>query len=304
MVDKVYTMDIKEPIVYDLKTSTSAIRYELKSNGYVAVRVMNPCDAIALKLKFMAWLKALDPLVSTRSWDRMPDQVRGIIKAYGIGQAPFMWELRNHPRVRQAFRVALNDHVNELVPSFDGVCFHPANLSENKEQTRMWPHIDLHPSKHADSKQLTIQSSISLIGNMHKTDGGFVVWPRTHTLGLDFYRRKMPEAVRSMQGDYFPLPHAVAAKLGPPKMIHVPAGTMVMWDSRLVHCNMPPISKRESHDRLVAFVCMVPKPLVSPETLRLLEEWRRTGRTTSHSPINPRANAEQVVYHTTTTIRP
>ena len=275
-------MDVEEAIVYTLNTDGHAIRNHLIRNGYVAIKVLSTHECTQFKAKFMTWLKS----IKTRSWN----QVFGIIKMYGIGQAPFMHELREHPCVQQAFRIAWNDYKNALISSYDGVCFHPANLSE---QVRWWPHIDLHPQKHNDPSQITIQSSISLIGNMRVNDGGFIVWPYSHTLGLDFYKRKLPNVI-SNDIDYVPIPLDVANKLNKPKLIRVPAGTMIMWDSRLIHCNAPPGSKRNSHDRLVAFVCMVPKNLVSRGTLLRLEHWRKTGRTTSHSPIHPRVNPKDL----------
>ena len=58
--------------------------------------------------------------------------------------------------------------------------------------------------------------------------------------------------------------------------VNAGAGDLVLWDSRTVHCNTPPVpvggritSNQYSIRRLVAYVCMVPRSLMKEEEVSM-----------------------------------
>jgi hypothetical protein len=81
------------------------------------------------------------------------------------------------------------------------------------------------------------------------------------------------------------------------------AGDMVLWDSRVIHCNAPPTTARPLPKdgsllpprRLVAYVCMTPSSRLTPDIIGKRQEAFRRGHTSSHWPeeamISGRANA-------------
>ena len=160
-----------------------------------------------------------------------------------------MWKLRNNIK---AFQIVWNDYKNKMISSFDGVYFHPSSLSEQKEHIRLWPHSYNH--------LLTIQSSINLITNINDDDGGRVVWPQTHKIGIEFYKTHMKNYLEKTDQDYIGIPNDVLINI-PIEPSIVPCGTYgnVGFSSHTLQYTS---NRQNSHDRLVAFVCMVPKPLV------------------------------------------
>jgi hypothetical protein len=236
----------------------------------------------------------------------MPDQLFGIIKSYGIGQTEFMWKLRRNKKIRSIFRYLYDVDTNtQLVTSYDGVCYYPKQLAIEKENINLWTHVDIHPKRHSKKEFKTFQSFINLEDNTIENDGAFVLCP--HKLNYDFYKDILYVQGNNDDNDFFKVPiEYLKSKKVKLFSIHAPKGTMVIWDSRIIHCNVPPTKSdiANLHDRLVAYICMVPKFMVSKDTLKKLKLWKKTNRTTSHSPINPNVNNDYVVYNKNTCIIP
>eukprot|EP01118_Nematostelium_gracile_P015868 TRINITY_DN6445_c0_g1_i2.p2 TRINITY_DN6445_c0_g1~~TRINITY_DN6445_c0_g1_i2.p2 ORF type:complete len:162 (+),score=33.25 TRINITY_DN6445_c0_g1_i2:395-880(+) len=79
----------------------------------------------------------------------------------------------------------------------------------------------------------------------------------------------------------------IVKHFGQPVLLGAPAGSIVLWDSRVVHCNSPPLTKPRSETdvtRMVNYICMLPKDKATPEVIeqRLLAV--KNGMTTSHWP--------------------
>jgi hypothetical protein len=70
------------------------------------------------------------------------------------------------------------------------------------------------------------------------------------------------------------------------------AGDMVLWDSRVIHCNAPPTTAHPLPKdgsilpprRLVAYVCMTPMSRLTPDLIGKRQEAFRHGHTSSHWP--------------------
>src|SRR5690349_11749152 len=120
-----------------------------------------------------------------------------------------------------------------------------------------------------------IQGFVSLI-NQNQTTGGLIVFPYTH---LRF--QQLNDLARRPK-DFIMIPsnHPILDRgqaIG--KFIQCQSGDLVLWDSRLVHCNSPAFSIEErqidqSVDflRIVAYVSMSPTIFVRGHTL---DEFRK-----------------------------
>jgi hypothetical protein len=71
--------------------------------------------------------------------------------------------------------------------------------------------------------------------------------------------------------------------------IKCPAGSLVLWDSRTIHCGKEPDSSRaEPNYRCVVYLCYTPRSLASPTLLnKKINAWENL-RTTSHWPHKPK----------------
>jgi len=279
--------------------SDPALLSHLHTHGYAAVAALTPTEADAAHTAFWNWLEGLgtgvlrsDPSTHMHP-DKWPAGIHGIIKGCGVGQAPFMWHLRTHPAVRQAFATVWG--TNALICSFDGAGMYPKVLPQLPKT--YWPHRDQAPT--ADGL-LCVQGVLSLTSNEEDTAGGLVVWPGSHLrCWANTYaeaRAHPPTAhwYRVPEGDPVCTPHAGW-------VLRAPAGTLFLWDSRTVHMNRPPCAPART-PRAVAYICMAPKALASASTLKKRLLYFETNRTTSHWPHHVHVNPEGKPYRSAFTL--
>merc|ERR1712243_506769 len=116
--------------------------------------------------------------------------------------------------------------------------------------------------------------------------GGFICKPE----GLQYFT----DVEASMdQGNFIPLnsdleTHAHILNCQS-KFVECQAGDMILWDSRLPHCNTSAMTEPRRTIgnellRLVTYVCMTPKSLATPKTLKLRKQAVLHGVTTNHWP--------------------
>ena len=76
------------------------------------------------------------------------------------------------------------------------------------------------------------------------------------------------------------------------KLLKIPAGSLVLWDSRTFHQN---IVSNSDEERLVQYVCMKPKDdrLNSPSQTKKRLQYFENLRTTSHWPYPIKVNGMQ-----------
>jgi ectoine hydroxylase-related dioxygenase (phytanoyl-CoA dioxygenase family) len=178
----------------------------------------------------------------------------GIVNNNGSGHSPPMIKIRNNKNVINAFAKIWNTSSDNLITSYDtyGV------MLKGDIPSKLWPHRD----ESVTARKRTYQGLVQLTENKEE---GLVIWPGTH---------KPP----------YILPSEV--DLNKYKLVLAPAGSLIIWDSRLVHCNL----NKGLRDRLVLYVCMVPKSMVSQKALNRLSSYKQRGLTTNHNPFFPVAH--------------
>ncbi|KAF9437597.1 hypothetical protein BGZ76_000121 [Entomortierella beljakovae] len=148
---------------------------------------------------------------------------------------------------------------------------------------RMWPHRDQSPSR---QERICVQGLYNLLPNTSPFDGGLVVYPRTHTID---WTKTDPRAQSS--GDWYVVP-TNHPEVDPSKsaVLRTPAGCLLLWDSRLIHCNRPPTVAGRT--RAVSYICMLPKGSCSKSILAQRQKAYSNFRTTSHWPYPVSINGE------------
>lgn len=130
---------------------------------------------------------------------------------------------------------------------------------------------------------------------------GLVVCPGSHHKFRTFFEEN-PGAGQvggNLKGDFVSIKPAQLVsyfKVRPIKLC-VPAGALVIWDSRTIHCNTPAANNKftaapKGHnavipDRIVAYICMSPRPSQHHILMNLLKQKRKAvheGITTNHWP--------------------
>lgn len=178
------------------------------------------------------------------------------------------------PKVKESF--GLIWETEDLVVSFDaGNVFRPWKV--NREWTTMgnWWHVDQNSLKgeHRVGK-VCVQGLVTY----YKADasvGGLCVIPGSHAQHTELCARS--SSAKYMR-DFVTVDSddpVLADNKG--ILVNAEAGDLILWDSRLVHCNTPALNiptnlsapKAEDKDiiRLVSYVCMLPRSTCTQEVL-------------------------------------
>ncbi|KAI9013591.1 hypothetical protein DFJ74DRAFT_758361 [Hyaloraphidium curvatum] len=239
----------------------------LADQGYVAVAALTAEEARAAHEALWKWITDRFPRVvrgrpETYTLENYPDNVHGILKSYGAGQAEFLWRLRTHPAVLSAFAQIWKEPTSELITSFDGFCIYPAGFGA---RAGSWPHRDQDPNVNS---RLCIQGQVVLSA----PDDGVLQYSK-------------------VKGHWYKIPNEHPLPNG--TLLKAPPGTLILWDSCVVHQNTPGSGRV---DRSTAFVCMVPRSFASAATLRKRQSYFLAGRTTSHWPHQVKVNPDAVSF--------
>ncbi len=187
-----------------------------------------------------------------------------------MGQSAFMWNIRSHRQVKRVYERLWNR--SDLLVLFDGCgIFRDWSYNETWKTENGWNHVDQNPN--AKPNRCCVQGFVSLT-NQNESKGGLIVYPKSHL------RFSELQGLGNKSRDFVIIPstHSIfdgGRAIG--KLIHCNAGDLVLWDSRLIHCNSPatvPKTRNGEVDllRIVAYVSMSPINLVSKQYT--LDEFR------------------------------
>ena len=202
-----------------------------------------------------------------------------------------MWDVRQHPRVAGVFADLWQTAAEDLLVSFDGFSLHvPPEQNGNRGWFRQpWMHVDqsytrngfecvqgwvtAHPVEEGDATLAFLRGSHAHHGTVADTCG----------------IRKEKDARKDWRKLGTPEQEAYAALGCTPARVRCPAGSLVLWDSRTVHCGVEPERGRANAraQRCVAYVCMQPRARATPSQLAKKREALEKLRMTSHWPAKP-----------------
>jgi hypothetical protein len=200
--------------------------------------------------------------------------IHGIIKSYGVGQAPFMWKCREwlYPIFSKFWGTS------DLICSMDGANYYTGTGRERLDP-RKWLHRDQRP-QHEEFRM--IQGVMQLVDNSDG-NGCLVVVPGSHKV---VFREKKTSI------DWFRIPQEINCEL---HYCRNDLPTLWLFDSRLWHANSPP---RRGLTRAACYVTFAPNPHSSVLTGRR-KKLIESGETTSHWPQKTAKNGPPRFYHAT-----
>lgn len=211
-----------------------------------------------------------------------------LIQHWGIGQSQFVWNVRQNPKVVEQFAQLWNVAPEELLVSFDGASIHmpPEVTGSGWFKGNSWLHTDQSYTRNDfDCVQGWItanpvnsgDSTLAFLEGSHRYHGDFgrhfgikdkTDWFKlSETSHYDFYKDRGCD----------------------PKLVRCPEGSLVLWDSRLIHCGQEAVKERETPNmRCVVYVCMTPRSRCSSRMMEKRLRAFRELRLTNHYPHNPR----------------
>lgn len=216
-----------------------------------------------------------------------------IFQHWGLGHSQALWDIRCNPKIINIYNsfYGLPNNSNELIVSFDAFSFlcPPEVTNSGKFFKESWYHFD-QSRKRPEFE--TLQGWVSAT-DTNEGDGTLSVMIYSHllhsrslNLGDDKGDFIMMDEHKDLFKQYGCIEHKVTC----------PHGSLVLWDSRLLHYGSLPILGRANPNfRVVAYVCYAPRQLLTEKYKKnkqksLTERNESMGflRTTNHHPFRPK----------------
>ena len=221
-----------------------------------------------------------------------PANLHGIMQHSRTGHAQWVWDVRQNPAVVDIFSRLWSCDPTDLIVSFDAVCImRPPEFTggrfRSSDDCAKWIHTDQASNKMG---RWCIQGLITL-DDMDSDDGTLAVYKQGHTLHEEVFKH-FGVYTRS---DWYKFSDEELAWLKSHPGVHehhvqAPAGSLVLWDSRVPHCNIVPAKSRAAKGRFryVVYVCMMPRKFADKRALKTRQKAMKDLRLTNHWPIFPK----------------
>ena len=219
---------------------------------------------------FWSFLESCHPQFNrhdSTSWipSNMPILHHGIFKQY-IGHTNWIWDIRQHCK-------SLFEHIwntSDLLCSFDGACFLKPS-SDKISTSKYWIHSD---QGNFSLDFCCVQGIVNLLDN-GPNDGGLVIVQNSHTVFSDYLQRHPTQGFSWFHVD---MTDPLLSSL-PLLKICAPPGHIILFDSRVFHCNISPSG---SSCRMATYVSMQPRIGADTSTLQKRINSYEHGRMTGH----------------------
>ena len=210
-----------------------------------------------------------------------------LIQHWNVGHSQVTWDVRQNPKIVETFSKIWDCNQEDLLVSFDGLSFNPPpevmNRGWNKNNT--WYHVDQSYTRNDFS---CIQSWVTAL-DVNDGDATLSFYEgsnRYHkecstqfdvTEKFDWYKLNKEEE------QFYIYKHCLR------KNIKCPKGSLVLWDSRTVHCGIEASKTREQPNfRSIIYLCYMPRRLASDKIIIKKQKAFNELRTTNHYPCNPK----------------
>lgn len=252
------------------------ITAQLTEHGWCIIPdILTPEEVEEAKRLFYDWQKTIP------DHDVMHSTIdpHGIYKHHEAGHQEHAWYIRTNPKVQEVFKQLWQ--TDDLVVSFDGSCYIPKSC---QKKDNIWTHSDQSP---LINRHICYQGFVALTDNKERT---LVVYDKTHTIHHNYFKQK-GEMTKANWQKIDPKDVEAAHRLK--RVLEVPAGSLVLWDSRTFHQNQ--YGAPESEERIVQYVCYKPKhdSQNTPTMQKKRQKYFDTRRTTSHWPYPLKVNGLQ-----------
>ena len=252
---------------------------DLNRDGYAIIpNIITPDELEEAREQFFNWKNQLTETIPNFLENHHKINPHSIFKFHEVGHQRFMWFIRTRPKVQDVFKKIWN--TDELTVGFDGCCWMPSDLNK---KDNIWTHTDQAP---AYSGMKCIQGFVALTSNQERT---LRVFKGSHNLHQDYFKsRNINHKINweLIEHDY--LEQIKESKIN----LNVPAGSLVLWDSRTFHQNQ---YAQPGEERVVCYISYLPKnnPNNNASQQRKRRKYFEERRTTSHWAYPIKVNSKQ-----------
>lgn len=206
-----------------------------------------------------------------------------LIQWYEVGHCQAVWDLRQNPKIVGIFAKLWKCLPEELLVSFDGISFGvpPEITNRGWDRGKHWFHTDQRLAENelqcfqswVTAKRVDVgDATLAFLAGSHKLHGRFATAFKKTTDQKDWYQLKTKE-----ERDFYRDCREVR--------ITCPPGSVVIWDSRTIHCGANAIKSRPNpNHRMIAYMCYQPRKLASRKMIEKKKAAFTAKRSTSHWP--------------------
>lgn len=219
-----------------------------------------------------------------------------IIQRYGIGHAQYIWDIRQNSKVVEVFSKIWDVHSKNLIVSFDGASCH---LSPEVLKRGWYIKNKFHCDQSFTRNNLDCIQSWVTANDTDEKDATLLFLEKSnlyHKEAAEKFNLVSKQDWHVLTPDQIKFYQKKGCEI---KRIKCKAGSMVLWDSRTIHCGSEPMKKRITpRIRNVAYVCIVPKSRLYEKILKngnpSLANYNKKKkafenlRTTNHYPHKPK----------------
>jgi hypothetical protein len=210
-----------------------------------------------------------------------------LMQYWQVGHAQVSWDVRQNPNVAMIYAKLYDCKIEELNVSFDGLSFNPPPEQTNKgwNKNNLWLHCD---QSYTQNEFKTAQgwvtgppvnegdATLAILEGSHQYHKEFattfnitknVQWTKLTEQQITFYKDRNCEF----------------------KKIMCPPGSLVLWDSRTIHCGVEADKTRlKPNFRSIIYICYAPKSKCTATNIKKRQKAFTEMRATIHDPINPK----------------
>lgn len=262
---------------------------ELAERGVQVVpNILTEAECEEAKLGIHSWFEKIGvrrDVPGDWSDDNLPQHNHYIYQYAPVPYIQAVMDVRQHPKVHDVFRRLWE--TDNLWSSLDAICVRPPYewLGQAAPVPKTWFHFD------QGKKRLGLQclQGFVTLEHMNEDDATLLVLEKTHQHHADFLKHFDADFGNS---DWVKLkPHHetwLRQQVGvQERRVVAPKGSMVLWDSRTVHCSSVPLpARREPHWRYVIYTCQMPAEGATAAQRTKRQKAFLERRTTNHYPID------------------
>jgi hypothetical protein len=213
-----------------------------------------------------------------------------LLKNWYIGHAQVCWDVRQNIKILNIFSHLWNCEPEELLSSFDGFSFHlpPEITNRGWYKNKLWLHVD---QSFTDNSFKCIQSWVTAY-DIDEGDATLAFLEKSHLFHEDFGRefdikdKSNWYKLNDDEKQFYINNDCILKKIKCPK------GSLVLWDSRTIHCGIEPLRNRiKPNFRAIIYLCYLPRSLSTQKQIEKKIKAFEKLRTTSHWPCNIKLNS-------------
>ncbi len=216
-----------------------------------------------------------------KEWYKLLPKHGMLQQHFWIGHAQFNWDLRMNPKIIDVFKNIYG--TDDLLVSFDGASFSPPHeiTKRGYYKNNVWLHSD---QSYLRNDFECIQSWVTA-KDVDEGDATLTVLVGSH----NFHRECAEEFNIEAKDDWYKL-NDDEIKFYTDKGCYMldikcPAGSIVLWDSRTIHCGKEALKTRKKDNfRMVSYLCYTPRIMANKKVIKKRIEAFENMRTTSHWP--------------------